>query len=113
MADLDLLLDDWLREEVEESPVSATSLGIDGYDDRLGDLSAEAFERRNQRTGYWRRTFAGFDDDGLSLDQRIDRDLVLSSLRGREVMQDWAGWRRDPAVYLGPCLSVVFLLFLH
>jgi uncharacterized protein (DUF885 family) len=28
-------------------------------------------------------------------------------------MQDWSGWRRDPAVYLGPCLSGVFLLFLH
>jgi uncharacterized protein (DUF885 family) len=113
MADLDALLADWLREEVEESPVSATSLGIDGHDDRLGDFSAAGFERREQRAGYWRRTFEAFADDGLSLDQGIDRDLVLSSLRGREVMQDWSGWRRDPAVYLGPCLSGVFLLFLH
>lgn len=113
MADLDVALDDWLREEVEESPVGATSLGIDGYDDQLGDFSAAGFTRREQRAEYWRRTFAGFADDGLTADQRVDRDLVLSSLRGREVMQDWAAWRRDPAVYLGPCLSGVFLLFLH
>ncbi|MDQ1375727.1 MAG: hypothetical protein QOJ09_3065 [Actinomycetota bacterium] len=113
MADLDALLDQWMQEEVEQSPVSATSLGIDGHDHRLGDFSAAAFERRDQRAGYWRRTFADFTDEGLSLDQRIDRDLVLSTLRGREVMADWTAWRRDPAVYLGPCLSGVFLLFLH
>jgi uncharacterized protein (DUF885 family) len=51
--------------------------------------------------------------DDLSADERIDRDLVLSSLRGHEVMEDWAAWRREPAVYLGPCLGGVFTLFLN
>src|SRR5688500_15486949 len=112
MADIDALIDQWMQEEVDESPVLATALGIDGHDDELGDFSAAAFDRREQRTGYWRRTLAGFADDGLSDDQCIDRDLVRSTLRGREVMQAWAAWRRDPAVYLGPALSGVFLLFL-
>jgi uncharacterized protein (DUF885 family) len=113
MPDLDALLDQWLREEVEESPVSASTLGIDGYDDQLGDFSEAAFERRDRRAEHWQRTFEAVPDVGLSADESIDRDLVLSALRGREVMRDWAAWRRDPAVYLGPCLSGVFVLFLH
>ncbi|MEY2478073.1 MAG: hypothetical protein QOG87_3388 [Actinomycetota bacterium] len=113
MTDLDALLDEWLREEIEESPVTASGLGIDGYDDQLGDLSAAAFERRDRRAEHWQRTLEAVPDDGLSVDQAIDRDLVLSALRGREVMRDWEAWRRDPSVYLGPCLSGVFVLFLH
>jgi uncharacterized protein (DUF885 family) len=113
MPDLDALLGEWLDEEVAESPVLATGLGLDGYDDQLGQFAAADFERRDGRVDHWRRTFEGVTDDGLSLDQRIDRDLVLSALAGRTVMRDWAAWRRDPAVYLGPCLSGVFQLFLH
>ena len=93
--------------------MSATALGIDGYDDQLGDFSAAGFARREARSDHWQGVLEGVPDDGLSMDQRIDRDLVLSSLRGGAVMRDWAAWRRDPAVYLGPCLSGVFTLFLH
>jgi uncharacterized protein (DUF885 family) len=113
VTDLDALLDAWLDEEIEEMPVNASGLGIDGFDDRLGDFSAAAFERRERRTDHWLQTFAEVPDDGLAPDERIDRDLVLSALRGRSVMRDWAGWRRDPATYLGPCLGGVFVLFLH
>jgi protoporphyrinogen oxidase len=35
---------------LEESPEFATLLGIDGYDDRLGDLSAAAVARRRAHT---------------------------------------------------------------
>ena len=110
---LDDLLDEWLREEIAESPVSASALGIDGLDDQLGEFSATAFERREARAEHWQRTLEAIPDDGLDADQCIDRDLVLSALRGRAVMRDWAAWRRDPATYLGPCLSGVFVLFLH
>lgn len=113
MPDLDALIRAWMDEHLEESPVGATSLGIEGHDERLGDFSAAGFERRDQRSAHWRRTFEAVADEELSADQRIDRDLVVSALRGHEVMQDWAAWQRDPAVYLGPCLQGVFLLFLH
>jgi uncharacterized protein (DUF885 family) len=107
------LLDDWIAEEMEESPVRATMLGVDGYDERLGDFSADAFARRDRRDDHWLASLAAVPDEGLSVDDRIDRDLVLTSLRGRAVMRDWAAWRRDPAVYLGPCLAGVFALFLY
>lgn len=110
---LDRLVDDLLRETWDENPVLATSAGIDGYDDRLGDLSADAFARRAEREDGWLTRFAALDDEQLTPDERIDRDLVISSVRGSQIMRDWAGWRRNPAVYLNQGLAGVFELFLH
>ena len=111
--DLDTLIESWFDELVEENPVRATSLGIDGHDDRLGEYTAADFERRAAADGRWLERVRAIGDEGLSLDERIDRDLLVSHLRGSEVMQDWAVWRRDPATYLNPCLSGVFSLFLN
>ena len=110
---LDDLIDAFLAEEVEESPTTATRLGIDGHDDRLGEFTADDFARRAANEDGWLERFGALDDGDLSLDERIDRDLVRSTLRGRQIMRDWAVWKRDPATYLGPCLSGVFSLFLN
>ena len=107
------LIDDFVAEEMEESPLRATQLGIDGHDDRLGEYTAADYERRGRNEDRWLDRFAAIGDDGLSADDQLDRDLVLSTLRGRKILRDWAVWRRDPATYLGPCLSGVFTLFLH
>ena len=111
--DLEDLLASWIDEEMRESPIRATYLGIDGFDDELGDHSRDGVKRRERRDLHWLAVFSAFADDGLSTDQRIDRDLVLSALRGRAALRDWEAWRREPAVYLNPCLSGVFTLFLH
>lgn len=115
MADptLDELIDAFLAEEVEESPTTATRLGIDGHDGRLGDFTEEGYRRRERAEDGWLDRFRALADGDLTLDERIDRDLVISTLRGRQVLRDWAVWRRDPATYLGPCLSGVFSLFLN
>ena len=110
---LDRLVDDFIAEELAESPVLATVLGVDGHDHELGDFSAEAMVARDRRAGAWLDRFAGLPDDDLSAEERIDRDLAVARLRGRTVMSDWQAWRRDPAVYLGPCLNGVFTLFIH
>ena len=111
--DADELLQRFMDEELEEHPVLATVLGVDGHDDRLGDLSAGGFERRATADRRWLDAFASLPDDDLALDQRIDRDLVLSTLRGRIVLHDWVAWRRNPDTYLNPGLQGVFALFLH
>ncbi len=110
---LDDLIDTFLAEEVEENPTLATRLGIDGHDDRLGEFSADDFARRAASEDGWLERFGALEDGDLSFDERIDRDLVRSTLRGRQIMRDWAVWKRDPATYLGPCLSGVFSLFLN
>jgi len=38
MADFDQLIDEFLRQEFEDSPVSASGLGLTEFDDRLDDL---------------------------------------------------------------------------
>ncbi|MBW3650720.1 MAG: DUF885 domain-containing protein [Actinobacteria bacterium] len=97
---------------MEENPTLATRLGIEGHDGRLGEFSAADYDRRAANEEAWLHRFSAMADDGLDLDERIDRDLVVAILRGRRLERDWAVWRRDPATYLGPCLSGVFSLFL-
>jgi uncharacterized protein (DUF885 family) len=103
----------FLAEEYEASPVMASHLGIEGYDDRLDDLSETAFATRRRRHDEWLARFDAVPDAGLSAGERIDRDLVRAVLRGRAIMADWEMWRRQPDTYLGPGLSGVFALFLH
>lgn len=110
---LDTLIDELLAWEFQESPVSASALGVPGYDDRVGDYSAEAFDRRRRREVEWLERFEGVAAEVLSTDEAIDRDLVISDLKGRAIMHDWEGWRRSPDAYLGACLYGVFVLFLH
>ena len=110
---LDDLIDDFLAAEWEHTPVRASMLGIDGYHDRLGQFTADAFAQRERSDAEFLDRFRALADDGLSLDERIDRDLVIATLRGRQVMAGWEGWRRDPSTYAGVGLSGVFTLFLH
>ena len=111
--DLDRLIRDWIDEEMTASPTRATTLGLDGHDHELGDFGADAFEDQTARAHRWMARLEAVGDDGLSSGQRIDRDLVLSGLRGRLAMEDWQAWRRDPSLYLEPCLGGVFILFLQ
>ena len=107
------LRDAFLKEEYEDSPVSASSLGLTEYDERLDDLSATAFERRRTSDVEWLRRFRAVRDDGLGTDDRIDRDFLVSVLRGREILHPHEMWKRQPATYMGPGLQGVFNLFLH
>jgi uncharacterized protein (DUF885 family) len=101
-------------ESLQDSPVTASQLGVDGYDDRLDDLSEAAFEDRRRRAAAWLTRFEQLPDDACaSFDERIDRDLIRSNLRGRAILADWQMWRRQPETYLGPGLGGIFTLFLH
>ena len=103
---------EFLAEEYADSPTTASRLGLQEYDDQLEDLSEAAFERRNRRAGEWLNRFEQADD-GLSFDDQIDLELIRSVLRGRTILEDWQGWRRQPDTYLNPGLNGVFSLFLH
>src|ERR687886_934350 len=105
----------FLDETYADAPVFASQLGLDGYDDRLEDLSETAFADRRRRSAAWLERFASLDPatDCGSFDERIDHALLLSVLRGRAILQDWEMWRRQPETYLNPGLSGLFSLFLH
>ena len=107
------LTTEFLDAEFDESPVRASGLGLTEYDDRLDDLSESAFERRRVADGIWLERFRSVGDGDLSFDDQIDRDLVISILRGRQIVEDWEVWRRQPDTYLNPGMTGIFGLFLH
>ncbi len=90
----------------EQHPVHADALGAPGYSHRLGDFSAAAFHSREREAAQWLARFEA-EPDG------IDRDLVVSALRGELLMTRWPAWRRDPSVYLSPVFAGLLLPFLH
>ena len=107
------LVDEFLAAEHEASPVRASQLGLTAYDERVDDVSAASFERRDTEAAAWLARFDAVDEDDLGEAERIDRELVRSVLRGRLVLADWRNWRRDPATYTGVALDGIFTLFLH
>src|SRR5438552_615553 len=107
------LVDSFLKEEYEDSPTLASSLGPTEYDERLDDTSAAAYERRRASDLEWLRRFRAVTADGLAAAESIDRDLLVSVLRGRELYQPLEMWKRQPNYYLNPGLNGVFSLFLH
>jgi uncharacterized protein (DUF885 family) len=107
------VIDEFLDTEFDESPVRASSLGLTEYDDRLDDLSEAAFDRRREADEEWLERFSAIAPDRLTPDERIDRDLAISILRGRHILEDFETWRRQPDTYLNPGLTGIFTLFLH
>jgi uncharacterized protein (DUF885 family) len=104
---------EFLAEEHAAAPVMASALGLTEYDDRLDDLAESAIVERQRRSAAWRERFRAVPDAGLSPDERIDRDFVVSILTGRTIMAEWEAWRRHPEMYVGLGLQGVFGLFLH
>src|SRR5688572_15225050 len=107
------LTDEFLESEFAESPVRASGLGLTEYDQQLDDLSEAAFERRTASDTAWLERFGAIEQASLSFDEDIDRELVISALRGRQIVEDFETWRRQPDVYLNPGMTGIFGLFLH
>ncbi len=107
------LVDSHLSERYEDSPTFASGLGLTQYDEKLDDLSAAAFARRRESDREWLRRFQAVPAEGLTADEHVDRDALVSSIRGREIHEPLREWQRQPGTYLGPGLQGIFTLFLH
>ena len=90
----------------EQHPVQADALGAAGYAHRLGDFSAAGFAGRERQAAQW---LARFEAEPPG----IDRDLIVSALRGTLLMAGWPAWRRDPSGYLSPVFAGLLQPFLH
>ncbi|HEY5519225.1 MAG TPA: DUF885 domain-containing protein [Candidatus Limnocylindrales bacterium] len=112
MAEFAQLVDDFLANEWELSPVTASYLGLTQFDEQLDDMSADAFHRRDSDAAEWLGKFENAGTD-LSFDDEIDRQLAMSTLKGRLIGADWQVWRRDPTTYSGVALNSLFYLFLN
>ena len=110
---IDSLVDEYVAWQFAESPTAATFHGADGHDDELPDLSAAGYARREAAEDGWMDRFQALADGDLTADERIDRDLVLTHLRGATITRDWRRWQRDPDAYVSAGLMGVFSLFIR
>jgi len=106
-------MDARLREVYADNPAGASSLGLTEYDERSVDLSAAAEDARAAWRADSLAEMRAFPDADLSPDERIDRELFVSVVRGAQLMESHLMWRRQPGDYLGPGLNGIFILFLH
>jgi uncharacterized protein (DUF885 family) len=96
----DLLLNIWTS-----NPVGATVLGIHDYDDTLGDVSADAFER-------YGRIFGGFIEDlqskvdpsALDAEQSLDYRVAMSLASMHSISLQRRTWASDPSLYPTVCV---------
>lgn len=109
----DRLAAELVAAQCDANPVLGSVLGLTEYDEALPDMSAEAIAARERDDDAWTARLRGLDEGDLTVHELIDRDLALMVLRGREVMRDWADWRRSPDHYAGTALSAVFVLLTH
>jgi uncharacterized protein (DUF885 family) len=112
--DLGALVEALLVDEYDADPLLASRLGAPGYDHRLPDLDVAAVARREAAEDDWLARFEAVPDSAVTdAEDRADRDLAISVLRGRRVIRGWADWRRNPDHYTKPGLFGVFDLFMH
>ncbi|MDQ2587548.1 DUF885 domain-containing protein [Saccharothrix yanglingensis] len=108
---LDQLVAQFLTWHFDHNPGIAAMLGSPAHDHTLGDFGAAAFARRDREAGAWLDRFAAVRTDDL--EGSVDRDLVISVLRGLRARASWPEWRRDPSAYTGAVLFPLFTAFLH
>ncbi|SDK22384.1 DUF885 domain-containing protein [Nonomuraea jiangxiensis] len=104
-------MDEFLKWYFSDRPVVASSLGADGYDHTLGDFTAASWTAREREEVRWLERLSAAE--AASPDDAIDRDLVLSQLRGSIALASWPQWRRDPAVYLSAIFTSMYTPFQH
>jgi len=80
-ADLAALFEREFQYDLQEHPEEATVLGVDGYDDKVTDLSFAAIARRKAHVKATIVELERFDASKLSTQDRISRDMMLYDLR--------------------------------
>ena len=78
---LQQIIDDHWAWTLEDSPLFATSLGVRDYDDRLGDASLAAYDRRIEKAAEFAARLEALDAAALSADERINHKLLLLDLK--------------------------------
>ncbi|WP_433254861.1 DUF885 domain-containing protein [Streptosporangium sp. CA-135522] len=109
------LVGDYLDWYLKANPIYAALAGAEGYDRTLGDFTEAGILARERESRRWLERFQEVPDSGgqEGFDEVIDRELIMSTLRGGLAYEAWPAWRRDPSVYLNAIFSSMFGPFLH
>ena len=101
------LTDDYWAFVMRENPTFASQLGIHDYDDRLGDISLAAEDRRAAQSAAYLKRLEAIPDSGLSPADRINKAILKRTLSenieanrfGQRVMlfSNRGGWHQNLA----------------
>ena len=95
------LVDQYLNERIEFSPVEATAIGDHRADDRLDEVDAAARQRERKAFRAYRDALAAIDQDELSRANQVDAEIlrneINSTLFGIDTLEEWA-W--NPLLYI-------------
>lgn len=80
MSEFAARLDAFLAEYFALHPLRATTAGMHEHDAQWADLSASGRAERLAFYDRWAGELEAFDDASLSVDERVDRDLILGEL---------------------------------
>ena len=113
-SELDTLGRQAYRELWDFSPVSGTQCGFHEFDGRLGDYSPARVAALKLRVNRFLKQLDGLDTLSLSLDDRIDCQLLVSNLK-MEIfwLQRIKQLERDPHFYSDECIGGVYYLLLR
>lgn len=104
------LVGDYLDWYLAANPIHAALAGAEGYDRTLGDFTEAGILARERESRHWLERFQAVR--GGDFEDVLDRELIMSTLRGGLAYESWPAWRRDPSVYLGPVFNSMFSPFL-
>lgn len=102
---LHALMDEFWAAVLRESPVLATTVGVRDYDDRVGDISLAAEDRRAAEAQAFLTRLETIPEEGLSEVDRANRGILMRLLSeqieanafGQRVMlfTSYAGWHQN------------------
>ncbi|MFI6072621.1 DUF885 family protein [Actinoplanes sp. NPDC051343] len=101
------LLDDLVARELRRTPVTAARLGASTPDAALPDMSEKGIGRSAAEDREWIERLNAFEP--ATADERFDRDLAVSGLQHRLVLDDLGMHRRSPELYTTPVLAALRL----
>ncbi|GGP78975.1 DUF885 domain-containing protein [Streptosporangium pseudovulgare] len=102
---------DYIDWYLDANPIFAALMGAEGRDRTLGDFTEGGILARERESRRWLERLQAVP--GGDFEERIDRELVMSGLRGELAQGSWPAWRRDPSVYTGPIFNSMFTPFMH
>lgn len=78
--ELHQIIDDYWAYSLEQSPVFASSLGVDTYRNQVGDVSLEAADKRVEKARDWLKQLDAIDQAGLSENDKTNFGVLYRSL---------------------------------
>ena len=100
-----------LHDLYARNPSYATALGLHEYDARLEDASRAAVDDETRAVARFKTALEAIDPQALTLDSRLDRELLLHSLDARRIgNEEIRSWARNPDAYSSGITGAAFVI---